>query len=150
MNPYCTPRRRDEQRATVVVVYAARRTRGYALLRPQGVEYLKPRGLSSSLSRLFPSPHCRGDSEITPRQLTQSQPSPIFKKVRTRFRRPRPHKWCLVDYSSPFVRLADHPHGARRLGHAIFAWWVKARPAPFRHCRGARVNTLWSYDHGYA
>ena len=42
----------------------------------------------------------------------------------------------------PFMRLAQHLHGASRLVHAMPAWSVKTRRAPSRHCRDARV-----YDH---
>ena len=38
------------------------------------------------------------------------------------------------------------PHGASRLVQAMSAWLVKARHAPSRHCRDARVIPLWSYD----
>ena len=53
------------------------------------------------------------------------------------------------------IRLTLHAtcrtlQGASRLVHAMSAWSAKTRHAPSRHCREARVYTLWSYHYGQA
>ena len=52
-----------------------------------------------------------------------------------------PHAWFLAGCSSPFTRLAGHPHVSlcAWCEQSMSAWSVKTRRAPSRHCRDARV-----------
>ena len=53
---------------------------------------------------------------------------------------------------SPFLRLAEHFKAFRAWCQRCLAWSVKTRPAPFRHCRDARVygrTTTAVHDNEY-
>ena len=58
----------------------------------------------------------------------------------------------VVGCSSPFHATRPTTHGASRLVQAMFAWSVKTRRIPSRHCRHARVyghTTTAMHDNEY-
>ena len=75
---------------------------------------------------------------MPPVALPENKPFDAVIYYAQQYRSP-PHKRFLVGRRSPFMRLAETPHGASCLVQAMSAWSVETRRAPSRHCRGARV-----------
>ena len=82
--------------------------------------------------------HCCLWSGHTRKQSNSLALSSINKKVGARCRSPS-YDRILEEYSSPFMRLAEHLTALSHLVQVMSAWLVKTRRAPSRHSRDARV-----------
>ena len=93
----------------------------------------------ASTRQLHSNTHCciwRGHAR---KQSNSVAPSSMNKKVGTRCRSPSYERF-LEGCSSPIHATRRTPHGASRLVQAMSTWSVKARHAPSRHSRIARVD----------
>ena len=76
----------------------------------------------------------------------------VIREQESRHKVPKSVLRAVLGRRMPFTLHATFRtrHGGSRLVQAMSVWLVKTRRAPSRHSRDARVEGLWSYDHGHA